>query len=120
MNGASGVCVSTTVISCGRPLAGPFETQPAPARIARHHVQPRQPLVELRRRRHLADDEAELVRQPRGQRLGAEPEGDAVRRLRKDDGRKREEQLTVVRRGLPGQDLAHFRELGGAGMRGRR
>ena len=80
-------------------------------RVVRLHVQARQPLVELRGGRHLARHEAELFVEPDRQRLGRQAERHAVGRVGEDDRREREQQLPVLGRGLPPEDLHHLGEL---------
>jgi hypothetical protein len=83
------------------------------ARVARDDVQAGQSLVELRRGGHLADDEPELVREPGGEGLGGQAERHPVGHLREHDRGERKQQLAVLARGLPHEDLAHLREFGG-------
>ena len=78
------MCVSTTVISCGSPFAGPADDPGSPRSGLRAATwMPGQPLVELRGGRHLARHEAELVvaaGPPAPRPRGRAPRGRASRR----------------------------------------
>jgi DNA-binding MurR/RpiR family transcriptional regulator len=73
-------------------------------------VDPGQAFVELRRRRHLAHHEAEVIADPRRQRVGGEAESDAVGGLGEGHWRERQQQVAVLRRCLLGEQLDEFVE----------
>ena len=74
------------------------------------HVDPRQALVELVRRGHLLRHEAEVRGEPRGHHRRRQVEREPGRHVREEDRGDAQQQLEVLGRGLPLQDLRHLRE----------
>ncbi len=99
-----------------------LERQPRPAAegtrlllagVAHRDVDAGQALVELVAGRHLAHHEAEVVDEARGDHRGGEVEGETGRHPLEEDRGEGRQEVAVLRRGLPRQDLRHLREPGG-------
>ena len=117
MNGASRVCVSTTVVSRGTPSADPIAAASSSRGVPRRHVYAGEPLVELDGVRDLAGHEAEGGEHAGGQRFHGQVERDAVRHALEHDGREGEEEVPVLGRGAAGEDLLELLQARSAAPR---
>ncbi len=98
------------VVSSGEPGAAAEGAGLVLRGVGDRDVDARQALVELVGGRHLAHDEAEVEEEARGHRGGRKLEGQPRRHAREEDRGEAEQELAVLRRGLPLQDLRHLRE----------